>query len=211
MKKIAFLFVIFITSLNLVGQNEDLKHRIGLNAGSSIWGTTTNTLVHGSLVKKAKALPVPVISYTYEVAQDLTFGVTASHQLFAFELFPIDTLSNIVDIKINRLNCAFKTNYYFINKSNFDLYMGAKLGGSFWFGNISFKTLYDYIVRISPPLIEDVVIKNIVPSNVKFVSFFFSGQLNVGFDYYFIKNVGINAELAIGAPYWAATGLTFRL
>ncbi|MBN2891895.1 MAG: hypothetical protein JXL97_08515 [Bacteroidales bacterium] len=211
MKRILLVVVFFAINVSLFAQKNDFQHELSLDAGSSFLGFNTNVWVSGSLVKQAYAIPVSVLSYTFKPEPNFGVGVAASYQLFYFDLLPINASSSAVVMNINRINVSAHAKYYFVSEQNFDVYAGGKLGGTFWFGKVSFQELYDYITVIAPDFLEPILQKRIIPSNLKFATSFFTGQLNLGGDIYFTDNVGLKLEMAVGAPYWALVGLNVRL
>lgn len=213
MKKILIiLFVAFSISLN-AQNNSTFQHKIGLQIGSSLIGMNTNLWIKdgNKFVKNAYATPVPALSYTYMASDNVGFGIAGSYQLFNFDLLPLDASSNAIIMKINRYNINLHAKYYFFNNQTFDIYAGGRIGGTFWYGNVSFGQLFDYLEHILPDFIPSSFINNIVPSKLPFAKISLAGQLNFGVDYYFIDNVGIKAEMAFGAPYWVLSGLNIRL
>jgi outer membrane protein W len=213
MKKILLvLFVVINISLN-AQNNSTFKHKIGVYVGSSFVGMNTNMWIKDGnrVVKDAYATPVPMLSYTYMATDKIGFGVAGSYQLFNFDLLPLDASLSAIVMKINRYNVNLHAKYYFLNNQTFDIYAGGRIGGTFWYGNVSFDELFNYLEHITPDFIPSSLINKIVPSNLPFTKISLAGQLNFGVDYYFIDNVGIKAEMAVGAPYWVLTGLNIRL
>ncbi len=211
MKKTFLIIASFICLVNFInGQQINQKHRIGVNAGSSFLGFNTNLWLHGRLINEAYSSPLPQFSYTYIPENKLGIGAAISYQYFYFNLLPINSQSSAVIMKINKLNFSLHTKFFVINNRNFDLFLGARIGRSFWFGNISFSQLYNYLRQIAPDFISNILLNKIVPTDIKFTDSFFSYQLNIGGNYYLNKNIGIKSEIAIGSPYWGLLGLNFR-
>ena len=216
MKKLILVFFI-ISGLILNAQNSDYKHIIGLGVGSSSFGYFTNVGIKdgNNFVKKAYATPVFDISYNFMINKRFGFGAAVGYQNLYFDLLALDTLSSAVIMNINRTNLSIFGNFYFINNKNFALYSGLHLGATFWSGNISFQQLYDYLLRIIPPIVPESystkMISKVIPSKIKFANTFFAGQINLGSNIYFSNNIGIKMEFAIGAPYWGLLGLNIRL
>lgn len=211
MKKFLAIVMFLAIGFTSFAQNSFYQHKLGLNAGSSFLGMNTNAWVKGALVKRAYATPTGVLSYTYMVEKNVGVGIAGAYQMYYFDLLPIDAQSSAALFKINRVNLALTGKYFFVNNPNFDMYGGAKVGGTFWYGEVSFGQLYDYIGRIAPDFIAPILQKRIIPSNLPFAATFFSMQLNFGADFYFSEHVGIKTEVAFGAPYWGLLGVNVRL
>jgi len=209
MKKLIILITIIALNLTIRAQSYE-QHQIGLGVASSFLGFNTNMWVDGDLIKKATASPVPQFSYTYMLEEKIGVGFAGTYQLFYFDLFPIDSQSSAVIMKIHRYNATIHAKYYFVNQQRFDLYASGRIGATYWHGNISFSQLNNYLARIAPPFISESLIKRVVPSDLVFRKPFFAYQLNLGVDIYFTKNIGLKLETGLGAPYWALTGLNVR-
>ena len=93
---------------------------------------------------------------------------------------------------ITRTNVAFRYLVHFGKSDDFDFYMGPRIGASFWtdyvggFPNFPFPAMYNDLVR-------------------------FSFQFLMGFQVYFASFFGIHIEAAVGSPYFAEGGFTFRI
>lgn len=210
MKKLFFLINVILISVVSFSQTSNAQHKINLGVGSSFLGFNTNMWVEGDLVKDAYATPVPQFSYTHMIDKKIGVGFAGTYQLYFFDLLPLDATSSAVVMKINRYNGTFHGKYYFLNNNNLDVYVGGRIGITFWQGNVSFSQLNNYLAKIAPPFISDALIKSVVPSNLKFAKPSFAYQLNLGGNFYFTKNVGIKIETGFGAPYWAMTGINLR-
>ncbi len=210
MKKIILLFILIFSIVKINAQTNDLKHRPAINIGSSFIGLNTNMWVQGSLVNDAFASPVPVISYTYMLEDKIGFGGSVSYQFFNFDLLPLNSHSSALKMNINRLNASIFGNFYFANQQNFDIYLGGRFGRTFWFGNVTFDELYNYLSHILPSFVSDNIVNEIVPSDIKFFKSFFSYQVYLGGDIFFTDNIGLKIETAVGSPYWALAGLSFK-
>ncbi len=209
MKKI--LIILFVAvGFSLNAQTDIYKNQLELNVGSSFIGYNTNKWIKGSFVNDVYATPLPQITYENMIVPRLGVGASAAYQLFHLDLLPLDSNSNVLVTNINRLNTSLMIKFYVLDQRNYNMFLGVKLGGTFWFGNISFSQLYDYVSALAPDIISNLIIKRIIPSNIRFAQLFMAYQLNIGGNYYFTDHFGVKTELAVGSPYWGSIGLSYR-
>jgi len=86
--------------------------------------------------------------------------------------------------------------YFLFSLINFDLYSGLRIGATYW----------DLTTTSSDPTYDPVTdLLN------KLGTTLFSPQLIlIGTRYYFVENIGVNAEFAIGSPSFFSVGLSAR-
>ncbi len=214
MKK--FVFILFMVVSVLANAQETVsftpyKHNFNVGVGSNLYGIITNRFVKGDLVDRAYATPIFHVTYSYQALTNLYVGVGFNYQYFYFSLLPLDSTHNALVATINRTNLNLHVDWYVVHQQNYNIFIGGQGGVTFWSGSLTFSQIIDYVNQIIPfPFIANQIVKNLVPSDIKFFDYSFSLQLNAGFNKYFTPNFGLHGELAIGAPYWAEIGLTYR-
>jgi len=216
MKKLILILVLIFGLLN-IGKSQtntpnDAKwQQVTLGFGSSVPGILTNVLAKSTYINSSFATPVFNLTYSYLLQDNISVGAVVGYQDAYLDLLPLSSQTSGITFNLNRLNLSLHTEYYFMQSDKFDMYLGGKVGFNSWWGKISFSELIDYLNEIIPyDFISEAVVKDLVPSDNKFHSINFTYQFTAGLDYFFTKNIGIKAELAFGAPYWANLGLNYR-
>lgn len=216
MKKTILIFVLVFGLLNH-GQSQTITpkdakwQQVSLGLGSSVPGILANVIAKSSYINSSFATPVINLTYSYLLQDNISIGAVVAYQDVYFDLLPLPSHSSGITFNVNRLNLSLHTEYYFVQNDNFDVYLGGKVGFNTWWGKVSFTELIDYLNEIIPyELITDAIVKDLVPSNENFHSINFTYQFTAGMDYFLTKNIGVKAELAFGAPYWANLGLNYR-
>ncbi len=146
---------------------------------------------------QATSSSIPVIfgSYDYSVNHRFSIGIAGSYQSWGIAIPAyVDnggTAYSASALNISRTNYALRPLIHLGNSSDLDMYIGARLGYTTW--NTAFNSN-------DPNL-----------TGVKFgTSSNFAPAVLFGVRYFFIKNLGISAELSLGAPYAFAFGLNGR-
>jgi hypothetical protein len=221
MKKFLIILAFIITSYPVLMAQDSIQNvntqpkkwnQISVGLGTSLWGSLTNVFVKGAIVKKAFATPVMSLQYTRLWTKKIGVGAGIYYQNFHYDLLPLDNSKSGLNANINRMNFSLHTEYYFVQNKKFDMYFGGEIGMTFWWGKVSFNALRDYVNDVFSdfPFIADQINKVLIPSDNNFATHNFSKQIYGGMDYFFNKNIGLKAELALGAPYWSKIALNVR-
>ncbi len=187
-----YLILLSFLLLGFSGRAQNTKGEITLSGGagygfiSSIFKLANNVKASGPFNGHLE----------FCLADNASLGAAYSHQTFSYEdEWTRDTLKLQVNVNATRVNYGLRGLYHFPGgntKSTF--YGGVRLGFTVW--NYSFDA----------NLQEGQYEKN-VPFRLNFPS----AQLLVGYRYFFLPFVGLNAEIGVGnAPYFVHAGLTFR-
>ena len=143
------------------------------------------------------------VQFEYMVADKIGVGIksnySSSHISYTENTIVYDVNGNPVSstydysLKFNRIRVMPRFSLHFGNSSNFDGYFGVAAGYS------TFKVTYE---SNDPNYDGDVAISNPVP-----VGF----RLDVGGNYFFTDNIGLNFELGIGGGPVLNGGLTIKI
>ncbi len=140
------------------------------------------------------------------LSKKISIGIASSYQTEIVN-WSTDFLGPFSD-KITRTNFALRLFYNFPINPQFDIYVGVRVGASYW-ADISSSNNYVQVGHMASgyPIygqfyfLNDNYISSFVPSF----------QILSGIRYYPFKNIGVYAEFGIGSPYLAEGGLTFRI
>lgn len=195
-KTTSSFFLLCLFMLNTNAQNEDYKSTITLDAGFSLVGAIFNATTINGEDPSSSALPAFQITYDYGLQNWISLGAAVSFQSMSVDAVTFDNSSNTITYtdNVRRLNLALRALVHYANDGNVDLYSGLRFGVTNWSGSSDNPNneydLYDYWG----------ISTNFAPQLVLF-----------GIRGYFTDNIGANAELTIGAPYFFALGLAYRL
>jgi opacity protein-like surface antigen len=95
--------------------------------------------------------------------------------------------------RATRNNFGLRALFHFGDNDDFDPYFGVRIGMARW----TFKSNVDGYEGLG--LFDDTVFRNRVLPQVCF-----------GVRYFFLPFLGVNAEIAVGFPYYLSTGINFR-
>ncbi len=209
MKKITIILIaILFFSFSFVDTYaQDYKSTVSVGAGSSLLGLTLKGLALKDIKDGTtsqsdiqnstyKSVPVLQLSYDLMLAKIFSIGVAGSYQHFNF-----DNKSSDEYLHVKRSNVAIRGLFHYGNGKRIDMYSGVRLGATIW--NTDFK-IKD--IDTDPTLKE---LKKEIDD--KLSGIVFAPQLVAfGFRGYFTNNIGVFAELSVGAPAFLTAGLNFR-
>ncbi|NJK95016.1 MAG: hypothetical protein HC905_09000 [Bacteroidales bacterium] len=156
-----------------------------MNGGFSLVGTIISA-ANG----QTSSIPAIQVTYDYGISDFFSLGAAVSHQGMKIDYTDI----NYGDYrtKINRLNVAARALFHYGNSGKIDMYSGLRLGYTNWGVSTNSK---------DPDYVADDVVKGggFAPQVILF-----------GFRGYFSEHIGLNSELAVGAPHYFSIGLNFR-
>lgn len=198
-----FLFIVFtfaIFSNTVLAQDAKPRHNIYVGAGHSIAKLVfINSIALEGDPISVKSNPAFQMTYDYTFAKRWQVGAAFSHQRFRDTLplglsvvFLNDSITQgntPTKIQYNRNNIAFRIAYNLVSREHFELYIGSRLGATFW------KTRANYYEKG-----EKKTFNAIIPSPQGFL----------GMRYYFTKNFGLSIESGFGAPHFLSTGINYR-
>ncbi len=210
MKKTILTLITLLTVAGLWAQESDLyHHKIAFGVGASYLGGTTRALAK-KIDAQAQTSPVYNLDYEYLFVKNFALGVSFGYQNFFYN---VNYEGVGVNLDMSKLNASINGKFYFANSESFRMFLGLKIGASFWDYNLSLDTIsiYDLIDTYLGGTLGALV-KPFLPDNLGVGGKFMleSGMLEMGFEKYFTPNLGLNAQLAFGSPYWGKIGISYR-
>jgi hypothetical protein len=171
---------------------------VGANAGFSLVGAGFRAVfIAADQIVGLNTSVTPGISTSVDVGLSNRFsmGVAVFYQQanarFSSYIDPTDSVRYTGDFyfKAKRQNYAVRALFHFGDSDDFDPYFGIRLGMARW----SFSD------NLPTPFIDrDFFRKRVLP------------QALFGVRYFFLPFLGVNAEIAVGFPYYLSTGINFR-
>lgn len=194
------IFLTLALVLGLAGssfaQNEEYKSVVCGNAAMSLVGDLID-LADDASGATSTSLPAFQLTYDYGVNKTVSVGIAVSYQSLGVEYVDYDdgfeTLNG--DVTLNRLNFAIRPLFHYANSGMLDMYSGLRIG----FTNWSAKSTVDSDTYDPESLISSGNTFNFAPQLVLF-----------GMRVYFTDNIGLNLELAAGAPHYFSGGISAR-
>jgi hypothetical protein len=203
------LAVISVTAFSQKAESQKPEYRstVSIGAGPSIIGKV------GGLLNK---IEIPDSAATMSFDAKLVYGITYDYRIFkwfsvgaAFSIQKMggtfydfhykdfdDVLKYInVNYDVTRLNFAVRPLFHYGNSPKLDMYSGFRMG------MLSSSVALNAEV---PGLVKQDIFKFGLGRRVCFQ------MVGFGIKYYITKNIGINTEIAIGAPYFLSGGLNVR-
>lgn len=195
------LFLAFTTST--FAQNEDYKSNIYVGAGFSAIGgivTAFGDALAGTGTNTSKSLPAIQVNYDYGVTKRISVGAGISYQSFSIDVenytFLDDSLNLVTEsfgVSANRFVAGARLMFHYANDDKIDLYSGVRL---------NYKTM-----NVSTTSTDDAL--NLDAFNVALP--FGVQVVAIGARFYVTDNIGLSAELAIGAPHFLSVGANYRM
>ncbi len=220
-KKIIFI-CLFISHLGF-SQNMDYRNTFGVSFGRSLFASVRGTAKSNSDTLsftdgRIRVSPTVQGTWDFGLKDWFSLGVAASYNqaTVAFNDVTIKKISskNIgsASAKVARTSFAVRALFHY-GKGKFDLYSGGRLGIGIWYGKIGATVNDDLFtdllstVGASNNFITDRLNGSklrggFVLPQVQFIPF--------GMRYYVTDNIGVNGEVAIGAPYYISLGANYR-
>ncbi|MGL4597523.1 MAG: outer membrane beta-barrel protein [Bacteroidia bacterium] len=144
---------------------------------------------------RASATPGLAGMFDYGVSDRFSIGAAYNFQQFTvkFSSYVNDngnTVNGDFKYSVTRQNIGLRALFHFGDNDDLDTYAGARFGYTLWNTNTN-----------APGLSL---------GDEKFFRSRLWPQALFGMRYYFTENIGVNAEFAIGPPYYMMFGLNFR-
>lgn len=181
---------------------------VGVNVGASLVNLLFRAVSYADQSGwKSSQIPTVQATYDYRVAERFSIGgaVSFSHIGVDYEdvTLPKDSLDGELqnfDLSLTRINIAARAIFYYTTGKSFELYSGLRPGINIW--NISAdSTDPDFQAGLDP--LDDVkVFARAARPGLQIIG--------LGANIYPSDNIGINLELCIGQPYFAAIGMKYR-
>lgn len=186
MKKIStLLLVAFIASTSLFSQETEDEYpaAVSINLGMSLVGNLINS------VDNADVFSLPAFQGVFDYKfENFGIGAGVSYQAMGYNYDDFKTT-------VNRLNFGIRALGYFGSSKKADLYAGVRIGATNWsISSTSNDPNYD------PE--DDVGFGSRTLPAFQLILFGFRG--------YITDNIGLNAEVAVGAPHYVSGGVTYR-
>ncbi|MFP4092417.1 MAG: outer membrane beta-barrel protein [Cyclobacteriaceae bacterium] len=199
--------ITFFFLLSLGTQAQQLQtssqHRIQAKAGLSWVGIITNVADNLNVVEEVSVNATPVfdLSYEYFYSPNISLGVAVAYQAIgiSYEDYAYEENGNTItrdfSTELTRLNFSVKASYWYNPQSKAKFYSGLRLGLSNWSAD----------TNVADPTYDPDRFINVVLGAA------FAPQLVlIGTDIGLDANWQLGGELAIGAPYFMAAGVSYR-
>lgn len=206
MKKILLLNIVCVlfamTAMN--AQNEDYRLTVSVGAGKTISGDlfkfADNLFSEGSKYE-LKVTPSLQATVDYGINKFFSLGVAVSYQNFAFNINDYSYTLNDVTVTenfksdVNRYSFALRPLFHYANNDRFDMYSGLRIQAihkSFDANTTDPNFNFD----------DNALLKKGTRFGVGLVAY--------GVRYYLTENIGLGAEINVGAPYVANFNIAAR-
>ncbi len=203
MKYLFLVSICALSSLSSFAQSElpPQRNHASLNAGGSLTGIVLSAVLDGDSVKYSFN-STPAIQLNYDRHFNKWFSAGIGYSLQSYKLKFDEYVDDNNILQTGDFNANMSRNHLHVkllaNKrptENFEFYGGLRLGYLWYSSNISvekrslktFENL-DNLISIGRP------------------TFGFP----LGMRYFIVKNVGLNAEVNLGAPHFISAGLSGR-
>jgi hypothetical protein len=176
-------------------------------AGSPIANTifTENNNYYGNLYQ-GTILPEYGASLDYLVSQSMSMGLAANYQSVTYTQTNSQQPYNQnqyypYSVQFSRVNIGMRNLFYFPgnNSDNFHLYIGVRAGLSLWYEVDNWSNNTNNNNNYYREVIDS------------YDNTHLSIQVIWGVRYFVTPDIGMQLELALGTPYYAQFGITFRL
>jgi opacity protein-like surface antigen len=166
---------------------------------------------------KATATPTIQGAYDFALADWFSVGLAASYNNTKIDFTNITYKGKVAgdaNATVARTSLAARALFHYGNKGRWDLYSGVRIGAGIWYAKVG--------ADINDELLTDLIgsFDTFVPSfltdrlsgqNVRTGFVLFQAQIiPLGARYYITDNIGVHAELGVGAPYYATIGANYR-
>lgn len=197
----AAIFMTVLTPTHVQAQKYLGQTVVGTNAGFSLVGALlTTTFNAADRVVGLNASVTPGISSTVDVGLAPRFSIGGAYffQTAKAEWTQYTDTAGYVqtgdyNLRLTRHNFGIRALFHFGDNDDFDPYFGLRLGMSRW----TYKTNVpgaDIVELFDPRVFRNRVLP----------------QALFGVRYFFLPFLGVNAEMAIGFPYYLSAGINFR-
>lgn len=197
----AAILMAVLTPTQAVAQKYLGQTVVGTNAGFSLVGALlTTTFNAADRVTGLDARVTPGISTSVDVGLAPRFSIGGAYfiQSAHAEWSQYTDTAGIVhtgeyEMRLTRHNIGIRALFHFGDNDDFDPYFGVRIGMARW----TYSTNVDGADDLG--LFDETVFRNRVLPQALF-----------GVRYFFLPFLGVNAEIAIGFPYYLSTGINFR-
>ncbi len=191
MQKYAFFLLLsLLASGSMYSQNIQGESVIGINSGFSVAGAVLGL---AGLVDDIETNTTPAwqVSYDYAIHDHISIGGAAGWQRFNLQYSNYGEEEVNFGVTLSRFNIGGRVLFHYGNSDRIDFYSGLKAGISNWSVDVDAE-----VQGYEPPKVAGVV-----PA-FQLIAFGLRG--------YVTSQLGLNAEIAFGAPHLATVGLTYR-
>ncbi len=202
MKKIKSLLVAAVLvatgifAPNATAQKYQGQMNVTVGGAFSLTGLVGTSLTSAISAADGRASSTPGLAgmFDYGISDRFSLGAAYNFQQFTVKFSSyVDNNGNTVngDFKysLTRNNVGLRALFHFGDNDDLDTYAGARFGYTIWKTNTNAPGL---------ALTDNFFKSRLWP------------QALFGMRYYFTENIGVNAEFAIGPPYYMMFGLNFR-
>ena len=212
MRKKSIVFTVAMAAMLLFSGVAQAQYRggsesaVGVNVGASLVNLLFRAVSYADESGwKSTQIPTLQATYDYRVAERISIGGAA-----AFSNIKVDydnpNLQNIKDdqlqnfnLGLTRINIAARALFYYTTGKSFELYSGLRPGINIW--SISADSTDPDFTELDP--LEDVkMFARAASPGLQIIG--------LGTNIYPTDNIGINLELTLGQPYFAAIGMKYR-
>ncbi len=197
---IAAIMLVFVaTPKQVAAQKYQGQVVVGVNGAFSLVGLVVTSTFHAAnTIAGVSTSVIPGISGTvdYGITDRFSLGVAQFYQGANVKWSSYqDSLGNTVTgnfhYRFARNNTAIRALFHFGDNDDLDPYFGLRLGYSYWSSSTNAPNIYGLDVT-------------------KLIKPHFWPQAIFGIRYFFTANIGVNAELALGFPYYLSAGVNAR-
>lgn len=190
---VLIIAAIMIFSLNTQAQSEEYRSTISVNAGLSLAGALFNLTdaVTDDDNFRVNTLPALQVNYDHGINKWFSIGGGASYQTMVIETKPDEGPVNRA--RVNRTNVGIRPLFHYGNSDKLDMYSGVRLS----YLNTGLK-----VVDGESGEFEDIDLGLLSGFRAQLVAFGIRG--------YFNEHIGLNMEVAIGAPHYLSGGINYR-
>jgi hypothetical protein len=229
MKKIISVVLFNCITLFSYAQSADFRNVISFNVGANTFG-----LVSGDLGANAEPnepqykygkfsnTPTFQLAWDYGITKWFSAGVAGSYNSAKYTFDNLEYNGKKIgtaNLTANRTTLTTRLFLHYGNNNNWDFYTGGRIGVGLWSGRVSVSAdeglaadlvaniderLEGYVPKfIRKRLLNDLGARaGFAAPSIQFVP--------IGVRGYFNDHIGLNAELAIGSPYYASAGVNYR-
>ncbi len=202
MKRIVLLVLLFAW-LTGFSQTAGYKYLVSFGLGGSYLGTASHLAKNQYIDMNIS--PEFDLHFKVFATDNIAVGMAGGWQRFVYS-GQIDTIGS--SLAATKWNFGLSAYWYYINKSNFVMYTGARAGLSYWHYRASANIDYyldNYFGKYAG------LVKNYIKTDGTFSYSLMSFQVTlIGVGVYPVKQLGFYGELAVGSPYWFNLGLNYR-
>jgi hypothetical protein len=195
MKKLIIACTLVLSTIAGTVSAQKYAGQLNVTAGASfsmtgLLFTTLNNSIGNNTTVNTTSLPGLNGMLDYGISDRFSVGAAYYYQSWSGDWSEVDSngVNQNFDYSIKRQNVGLRALFHFGDNENLDTYAGARFGYSFWStktnstGNLDFGR---FTSRLWP-------------------------QAIFGMRYFFSDFIGVNAEFAVGPPYYMMFGLNAR-